>query len=134
MKEGCTATCQRPYRLPLLHTGSDSKLHGAKTLVNNSVSNILCFNARVTETHAQHHDLCLCACHIAPALPCMLTSEEIVARRQGARTWMLRAGRTTLPYCMSWGTTERTMSMGMANPTPAEVPVLVKIAVFTPIT
>jgi len=49
-------------------------------------------------------------------------------------TWLLRAGRTTLPYCMSWGTTERTMSMGMANPTPAEVPVFVKMAVLTPIT
>ena len=47
---------------------------------------------------------------------------------------MLRAGRTTLPYCMSWGTIERTMSMGMANPTPAEVPVFVKMAVLTPIT
>ena len=33
---------------------------------------------------------------------------------------------------MSCGTTRRTLSMGMAKPTPAEVPVLVKMAVFTP--
>ena len=49
-------------------------------------------------------------------------------------TCMLRAGRTTFPYCISCGTMERTMSMGMAKPTPAEVPVLVKMAVFTPTT
>lgn len=51
-----------------------------------------------------------------------------------AVTCMLRAGRTTFPYCISCGTMERTMSMGMAKPTPAEVPVLVNMAVFTPTT
>ena len=47
---------------------------------------------------------------------------------------MLSAGRTTLPNSMSWGTTRLTVLMGMAKPTPAEVPVLVKMAVHTPIT
>lgn len=40
----------------------------------------------------------------------------------------------TWPYAMSWGTAFRTVSMGMANPTPTDVPVAVKMAVLTPIT
>ena len=45
-----------------------------------------------------------------------------------------RVGVVTCPSLMSWGTTLATLSMGIAKPTPAEVPVLVKIAVFTPMT
>ena len=36
------------------------------------------------------------------------------------------------PYSMSCGTTRLTKSTGMANPTPAEAPVFVKMAVLTP--
>ena len=41
---------------------------------------------------------------------------------------MLSAGRDTLPYCSSCGTTLRTVSMPIAKPTPADVPDAVKMA------
>ena len=49
-------------------------------------------------------------------------------------TWMLREGCSTRPCWMSWGTMRATTSMGMAKPTPVQVPVVENMAVFTPIT
>lgn len=43
-------------------------------------------------------------------------------------TWMLSAGRSTLPVSSSCGTTLRTVSMPIAKPTPADVPDAVKMA------
>ena len=40
----------------------------------------------------------------------------------------------TLPFRINCGTTAVTVSMGIAKPTPAEVPVFVKMAVLTPMT
>lgn len=44
-----------------------------------------------------------------------------------------RLGRSTRPLAISCGTTRPTVSAGMAKPTPAEVPVGVKMAVLRPI-
>ena len=51
----------------------------------------------------------------------------------GSAAVMFRLGSTTLPNSMSCGTTLWTRSTGIANPTPALAPVLVKMAVFTPV-
>ena len=45
-----------------------------------------------------------------------------------------RVGVVTCPSRMSCGTAFATLSMGIAKPTPADVPVFVNMAVFTPIT
>ena len=50
------------------------------------------------------------------------------------RTVRFRVGRMMRPYSISCGTALLIESMGMAKPTPAEVPDWVKMAVFTPIT
>jgi hypothetical protein len=65
----------------------------------------------------------------------MSTPEEILkalAMGSGAG-WKPSEARCTAPYWMSCGTTRRTVLEGMAKPRPAEVPVLVKMAVLTPI-
>lgn len=49
-------------------------------------------------------------------------------------TCTLSEGATTRPNSMSCGTMRLTVLMGMAKPTPADVPVLVKMAVLTPTT
>jgi hypothetical protein len=54
------------------------------------------------------------------------TISSAVGQRSGAaRAW---------PFAMSCGTIDRTVSIGIAKPTPADVPVAVKIAVLTPMT
>ena len=45
---------------------------------------------------------------------------------------MFNDGNTTSPFAMSCGTTALTVSIGIANPTPADVPVGVKMAVLMP--
>mmetsp|Transcript_45013 Transcript_45013/g.113957 ORF Transcript_45013/g.113957 Transcript_45013/m.113957 type:complete len:228 (+) Transcript_45013:182-865(+) len=55
------------------------------------------------------------------------------ATRSGA-TSILSDACLTSPTSISCGTTRRTVSMGIAKPTPAEVPELVKMAVLTPMT
>mmetsp|Transcript_6562 Transcript_6562/g.26636 ORF Transcript_6562/g.26636 Transcript_6562/m.26636 type:complete len:275 (-) Transcript_6562:369-1193(-) len=50
----------------------------------------------------------------------------------GSATVIFSPGRVTRPNSMSCGTTRATRSTGMAKPTPALAPVLVKMAVFIP--
>ena len=45
---------------------------------------------------------------------------------------MLSVGRMTRPNSISWGTTRDTVSTGIAKPTPVLLPLLVKMAVFRP--
>mmetsp|Transcript_5346 Transcript_5346/g.24692 ORF Transcript_5346/g.24692 Transcript_5346/m.24692 type:complete len:339 (+) Transcript_5346:1598-2614(+) len=62
--------------------------------------------------------------------PCDLTPSCLPTLGSAAVTF--RLGSRTLPNSMSCGTTLCTRSTGIANPTPALAPVLVKMAVLTP--
>mmetsp|Transcript_12376 Transcript_12376/g.34026 ORF Transcript_12376/g.34026 Transcript_12376/m.34026 type:complete len:294 (+) Transcript_12376:350-1231(+) len=63
-------------------------------------------------------------------MPLSCSSSDITS---GAKT-MPRTGRRTKPLAMMLSTFFATVSMGMARPTPAKVPLPVRMAVFTPTT